>query len=523
VAIGYQAGADAQSADAVAIGNTAGKLGQGQHAIAIGLTAGETNQGDDCIAIGNEAGSDTQGDDSIAIGYQAGKYQQVVQAIAIGYRAGQTSQSVFGVAIGAQAGEENQEQAAIAIGYQAGEHDQKLRAVAIGDSAANNTQYQLSVAIGYNCGRTEQGNAPLGASGSAIAIGNSCSTVQQGANSIAIGYEAGEPMVQRTGTNFGVFPASNPPGRQSVNSIILNSGDPKNVGVNATNDHGPLQAIAGKSNVCAVASISASGTGYSVGSATTTGGTGSGMVVEITSVGAGTVTGVTIIDCGSGYTDGDTLTLIQAGSGNNATITLSSAETFPTPNPGAGADAILCVNNQGPGAMPPAGDPVTGFFVNPVRNCSGGFVMSYNPCTKEIKYNASKLTDHLPDFDLQSGDCYSEYLYWDDGLGTDYQGDPGWKVGGGPADGTTPPDRGRVHIGCGAGQYQTVGNPGTRAGQQIVAIGYQAGHIAMLEYAVAIGSQAGYTGQKTYAIAVGYQAGQTSQSPGCGCDRKYSG
>ena len=497
VAIGYQAGADAQSADAVAIGNTAGKHDQGQHAIAIGLTAGQTNQGDDCIAIGNEAGSDTQGTLSVAIGRQAGNCQQSVQAVAIGY----------------QAGKENQEQAAVAIGYQAGEQAQKQRAVAIGWSAGQTAQYQLSVAIGQSAGALDQGTTTLGASGSAIAIGNLCSTAQQGANSIAIGYEAGEPMVQRTGTNFGVFPASNPPGRQSVNSIILNSGDPKNVGVNATNDHGPLQAIAGKSNVCAVASISASGTGYSVGSATTTGGTGSGMVVEITSVGAGgTVTGVTIIDCGSGYTDGDTLTLIQAGSGNNATITLSSAETFPTPNPGAGADAILCVNNQGPGAMPPAGDPVTGFFVNPVRNCSGGFVMSYNPCTKEIKYNASKLTDHLPDFDLQSGDCYSEYLYWDDGLGTDYQGDPGWKVGGGPADGTTSPDRGRVHIGCGAGQYQTDGNPGTRAGQQIVAIGYQAGHIAMLEYAVAIGSQAGYTGQKTYAIAVGYQAGQTSQS-----------
>ena len=56
-------------------------------------------------------------------------------------------------------------------------------------------------------------------------------------------------------------------------------------------------------------------------------------------------------------------------------------------------------------------------------------------------------------------------------------------------------DRGRVHIGCGAGQYQTAGTPGTRAGQRTVAVGFNAGNIAMSDNATAIGENAGATGQ----------------------------
>ena len=513
VAIGHLAGGASQSPDAVAIGHLAGNLDQDQYAIAIGLGAGQTEQAGYAVAIGANAGGTQQGDSGVAIGRQAGGNVQGIASVAIGVYAGSTTQQDNCIAIGHRAGDQSQQDNCIAIGSRGG---------AANSAPGQYSQQTLSIAIGFSCGHTQQGIAGAGAAGSALAIGNTCSQTQQGANSIAIGYEAGQSHGAR-----GVFPAGQV--YQSINSIVINSGDPKNVGVNATLDHGPLQAIAGESNVCAVASISApGGTGYSTGSATTTyvpgPGTGSGMVVEITSVGVGgAVTGVTIIDCGSGYANGDVLTLIQAGSGNNATITLSSAETFPTPNPGAGATAIACVNNQGSNAnMPPAGAAVTGFFVNPVRNCSGGFVMSYNPCTKEIKYNASKLADHLPDFDLQSGDCYAEYLYWDDGLGTAYAGDPGWKVGGGPADGQTNPDRGRVHVGCGAGQYQAAGNAGGRAGEQTVAVGFQAGHIAMAQgtdpddgRAVAIGSLAGYDTQGKQAVAVGHQAGRNTQGIFC--------
>ncbi|MCH9690356.1 MAG: hypothetical protein K0U10_06865, partial [Gammaproteobacteria bacterium] len=556
VAMGYQAGYNTQGQDAVAIGNLAGNDQQQANAVAIGLQAGRTAQSQDAVAIGHLAGSSSQSQDAVAIGHLAGNLDQDQYAIAIGLSAGQTEQADYAVAIGANAGGTQQGDSGVAIGRQAGGSGQGNASVAVGLYAASVTQGEksiaighragdqsqgansiaigsrgavpnsapgqfsqqtLSIAIGFTCGHTQQGIAGAGAPGSALAIGNTCSQTQQGANSIAIGYEAGQSHPARTGSDgVAVFPAGEQ--FQIVNSIVLNSGDPKNAGVNATTDHGPLQAIAGSSNFCNVASIQNAGADYVEGGATTStaapgNGPGSGMVVNITSVDAGGgVTGVTITDCGTGYTAVSVIVLIQPGSNNLATITVNANEAFPPPNPGAGATAIACVNNQGNNAdMPQPGEQATGFFVNPVRNCSGGFVMSYNPCTKEIKYNASKLTDHLPDFDLQSGDCYAEYLYWDDGLGTAYAGDPGWKVGGGPADGTTNPDRGRVHVGCGAGQYQALNNPGTRAGQQTVAVGFQAGHIAMATQAIAIGAQAGYCGQSQDAVAMGYQAGRNTQ------------
>jgi hypothetical protein len=400
VAIGRRAGRDAQSSNAVAVGFQAGNHDQSAQAVAVGFEAGYTDQNENSVAVGSEAGRVTQGTNCVAIGSQAGYSSQLDAAVAVGLQAGALSQQEYSIAVGATAGNTTQQREAIAIGRSAGQSFQGVNCIAIGsrsqaglNSAPGQfSQQTLSVAIGHNCGHTRQGIASAGDPGSALAIGNSCSTTDQGANSIAIGYEAGQSHGARA-----PFPAGQV--FQSVNSIVINSGDPKNAGVDAFADHGPLQAVAGESNACAVGSISVSGSNYSVGSATTTTvGVGSGMVVEITSVTpGGAVTGVTITDCGSGYSDGDTLTLIQAGSDNNAEIDLSDAETFPTPNPGAGSAAIACVNNQGSNNdMPSAGAAVTGFFVNPVRNCSGGFVMSYNPCTKEIKYNASKLTTIFP-------------------------------------------------------------------------------------------------------------------------------
>jgi len=65
------------------------------------------------------------------------------------------------------------------------------------------------------------------------------------------------------------------------------------------------------------------GTGYSVGSGTTTtDGYGVGLTVSVT-VDSGLVTGVTINTPGTGYQVGDTITIIQGGSGNDAQIVIS--------------------------------------------------------------------------------------------------------------------------------------------------------------------------------------------------------
>ena len=535
VAVGSLAGSTNQSERGVAIGHRAGQSVQGVDSVAVGFEAGQSNQGTLSVALGAQAGTSGQATESVAIGSLAGQIGQQLGAIAIGRLAGRTTQGELGIAIGYGAGGSVQGAGSIAVGDRAGQVDQGTNCIAIGSRSGGNangagqfSQQTLSVAIGHFCGHTQQGIAAAGGAGSCVAIGSSCSSTQQGANSIAIGYEAGQSSTNtRTGTGGGVFPAG--PHYQIVNSIVLNSGDPKNAGVDATNDHGPLQAIAGSSNFCNVASILTPGADYVVGGATTStalpgNGPGSGMVVNITSVAAGGVTGVTITDCGTGYTGVSVIVLIQPGSNNLATISVDANEAFPPPNAGASSAAAACVNNQGNNDnMPLPGAQATGFFVNPVRNCSGGFVMSYNPCTKEIKYNASKLTDHLADFDLQGADCYSEYLYWDDGLGTAHAGDPGWKVGGGPQDGAANPDRGRVHLGCGAGQFQTIaGTAGTRAGQQSVAVGFKAGNVGMSDYNIAVGGSAAEYRQgwdnvassavaDARSIAIGNEAAQTQQ------------
>ena len=91
--------------------------------------------------------------------------------------------------------------------------------------------------------------------------------------------------------------------------------------------------------------------------------------------------------------------------------------------------------------------PVSGFFVSPIRQINKNYQLSYDPTTKEISYQYQQVPP-----DIGIGDCYSEYLYWDDGEGADPLTE-GWRVGGGPA-GFQTHDYGRVHFGCGAAQYQ---------------------------------------------------------------------
>jgi hypothetical protein len=409
--------------DAVAIGSTAGNHDQAQYAVAIGLTAGQTEQGSDAVAIGREAGNYQQAQYAVAIGLTAGQTKQGIYAVAVGYQAGQTSQSPNAIAIGNSAGSTGQGTAAIAIGRLAGQTSQSPNGIAIGNQAGSFEQTEQAVSIGYQAGMTSQATH-------AIAIGREAGPNQQGRRAIAIGRSAGQAHSARS-----PFPAGAV--NQPANSIILNSGDPRN-GTVVVNDWGPLQAVAGETNI-------------------------------------------------------------------------GTTEIFPTPISASAAEES-CINNQnaiGVEPMPSAGAAVTGFFVNPVRNCSGGFVMTYNPCTKEIKYNASKPIDKIP-ADIDEGDCYSEYLYWNDGADVV---PAGWRKGGGNLGAGAPPagDLGRIHIGCGAGQYESDGVVGSRSGDRSVAVGYQAGHKGMQERAVAVGESAGYSNQGGYATAVGQQAGWQDQ------------
>jgi hypothetical protein len=67
VAIGDNAGNNAQGTDAVAIGASAGLTTQGNRAVAIGISAGQTSQGINSIAIGQGAGLTNQGNNTIIL------------------------------------------------------------------------------------------------------------------------------------------------------------------------------------------------------------------------------------------------------------------------------------------------------------------------------------------------------------------------------------------------------------------------------------------------------------------------
>ena len=63
------------------------------------------------------------------------------------------------------------------------------------------------------------------------------------------------------------------------------------------------------------------GSGYTTGSATSTGGTGSGLTFSITSIGAGgSITGITVTSEGSGYTAGDVVNIVTSSSSSASYI-----------------------------------------------------------------------------------------------------------------------------------------------------------------------------------------------------------
>ncbi len=101
IAIGSNAGSNAQGYSTIALGIHAGSNNQGNTGIAIGSNAGSTSQSIHSISLGNAAGNKSQGQYSIAIGTAAGSNTQGANAIAIGQNAGQTSQPANSIVLNA--------------------------------------------------------------------------------------------------------------------------------------------------------------------------------------------------------------------------------------------------------------------------------------------------------------------------------------------------------------------------------------------------------------------------------------
>lgn len=193
VAIGYEAKANGGGAYSIGIGARAGSTSAGGvGAIAVGTNAGRQAQGPDTVALGSDAGYFNQGNSAVAIGKGAGYGNlttgQQLNAIAIGSDSGRNYQGANSISIGASAGAINQGNSAIAIGNSAGFGTQGVDSIAIGRTAGTNGQSTKAIAIGAAAGSSVQGI-------SAIAIGSQAG-VAQGNFSIAIGANAGSGNTQ---------------------------------------------------------------------------------------------------------------------------------------------------------------------------------------------------------------------------------------------------------------------------------------------------------------------------------------
>lgn len=104
-----------------------------------------------------------------------------------------------------------------------------------------------------------------------------------------------------------------------------------------------------------VASVTTPGSGYTVGTHSTTGGNGSGMTVDVEQVDAGAITRVSVNSQGTGqYVEGDVITV---GGGVGGTLTLSTSNTHHWPwlrNYNAAADVL-------------SGTGTPDVFLNPLR------------------------------------------------------------------------------------------------------------------------------------------------------------
>ena len=106
------------------------------------------------------------------------------------------------------------------------------------------------------------------------------------------------------------------------------------------------------------------------------------------------------------------------------------------------------------------------------------------------------------------GNCYSDYLWWDNTGATGL-----WRPGTvGPGGGITGSNN--IHIGCNAQRDGGPTGPSGTAGNGAIAIGTGAGESKQEDFAISIGSAAGQYYQSRRAIAIGASAGQTGQGEG---------
>ena len=234
IALGGNAGCNAQGGSAVAIGANAGRSSQGAYSIAIGASAGTVSQPSRSIIL-NASGSavnassagfyvapvrNAQGPNSIYFDpatseltygvtpsggsgttlppgtytgdylyWSNGAYQSGSSNITIGASAGVTNQGANSVAIGVYSGGINQSGDAVSIGHHTdatyvGQQGQGYSSVAIGRVSGQANQGQFGVAIGDGAGYVNQSEY-------AVAVGFHAGLSGQGANSVAIGRNAG--------------------------------------------------------------------------------------------------------------------------------------------------------------------------------------------------------------------------------------------------------------------------------------------------------------------------------------------
>jgi len=232
VAIGFEAGCNAQTNNAISIGTRAGRTGQGQDAVAIGRNAADSGQGQSSIAIGTFAAQGTpQHSNSIVISALGGTplitsnanafyvapVRSNVGASAVYYDSttkemtyGPTGPAIptgayFGdylywngvnayvvgspnITLGRNAGQTNQGSNAVALGNYAGNTNQRSNAVSIGNNNdgvyIQNNQGVSAVSIGRMTGTVSQGTQ-------GIAIGDAAGYLNQGVGCVAIGANAG--------------------------------------------------------------------------------------------------------------------------------------------------------------------------------------------------------------------------------------------------------------------------------------------------------------------------------------------
>jgi len=147
-------------------------IGDGR--VAVGAEAGAALQGAEATAVGLNAGNEAQQKWAVAVGSGAGQVEQQTQCVAVGYQAGNRSQVSGAVAVGAGSGFSRQQKNAVGVGSLAGNDRQGSAAVAIGASAGTSLQGRNSIAIGSGAGALGQpdGQICLNASGLAFTGAN---------------------------------------------------------------------------------------------------------------------------------------------------------------------------------------------------------------------------------------------------------------------------------------------------------------------------------------------------------------